>query len=67
LGVREEGRELVLFLVLKGQEWRRVRRRRGKTLEKELTIGFNLSVAKKYRRSPINGLIGFIGKFLGQK
>jgi hypothetical protein len=28
---------------------------------------FNLSVEKKYRRSSINGFIGFIGKFLGKK
>jgi hypothetical protein len=31
------------------------------------TTRFNLSVEKKYRRPPINGFIGCIGKFLGQK
>jgi hypothetical protein len=36
-------------------------------LFRHLKAGFNLSIAKKYRRSPINGFIGFIKKFLGQK
>jgi hypothetical protein len=34
---------------------------------KQLLAGFALPIGKKYRRSPINGFIGFLGKFLGQK
>jgi peroxidase len=33
----------------------------------EIRPRFTLPVEKKYRRSPINGFIGFIKKFLGKK